>query len=289
MVVAGLLGYLLKPAGQNIGNYRYTPFASDAGSGRWSPDGKGVAYSSTVNSVRQIFLRYLSSPNPVQVTHEKRGVSVVGWSSDRNHLIVSEDTDKNEEPYFKLYSVATVGGELEFIMDIYCITCDLSGDGKVLATLMKGKDDYYHVEVSEPLGSPLQTYNPAPFVSKQIFSGSNLCFSPDGKEILLFREGDGDKFEAWLLPYLAGQGSPRLVLQKVHAHGVTPSFSWMPDSRHLMVSLAADQNSSAHLWMADSESNDLTPITAGTAWRRVPMSLPMEKAFSTRSELTAWK
>src|SRR5271166_5601797 len=40
MLLVGLLVYLLKPSGQNIGNYRYTPFATDAGDPAWSPDGK---------------------------------------------------------------------------------------------------------------------------------------------------------------------------------------------------------------------------------------------------------
>ncbi len=48
MVFAALLGYLLRPTGQNIGNYRYTPFASQAIGPIWSPDGKAVAYAGKV-------------------------------------------------------------------------------------------------------------------------------------------------------------------------------------------------------------------------------------------------
>ena len=275
VLLAGLLlGYLLRPVGQDIGSYRYTPFASDAGGGRWSPDGKAVAYYSTVNGVRQIFLRYLNSPNPVQLTHEKRTAFLVGWSSDRSHLIIFESGEKQEGPTYKLYSVATVGGELEFIMDFDCESCDLSRDGKVLATLMKGKDNYYHVEVSDPLGTPLRPYTPAPFASKENFDFPSLNFSPDGKKILLFRYGDNDKFEAWSLPYPSGSGTPRRIPEKLPSLGEPPTFSWMPDSRHLVVSLAADQNSPAHLWIADSESNDLTPITTGTATEQRPRVAP---------------
>jgi eukaryotic-like serine/threonine-protein kinase len=75
VLIAGLLGYLLRPTGQDIGNLRYTPFASDALGGLWSPDGKAVAYVGTEHGIEQVFLRYLNSPNPVQVTHEKRSVS----------------------------------------------------------------------------------------------------------------------------------------------------------------------------------------------------------------------
>ena len=59
MLFAGLLVYVLNPSGQNIGNYRYTPFAADtSGKAIWSPDGKAVAYAGKVNGTFQVFLRY---------------------------------------------------------------------------------------------------------------------------------------------------------------------------------------------------------------------------------------
>ena len=34
----------------------------------WPPDGEAVAYSARVHGVNHVFLRYLNSPNPVQLT-----------------------------------------------------------------------------------------------------------------------------------------------------------------------------------------------------------------------------
>ncbi len=66
ILFAGLLVYVLNPSGQNIGNYRYTPFATDtSGKAIWSPDGKAVAYARKVNGTYQVFLRYLQLPVPV--------------------------------------------------------------------------------------------------------------------------------------------------------------------------------------------------------------------------------
>src|SRR5271170_6276838 len=61
LLLGGFLVYLLKPTGQDIGKYRYTPFASDAYSPVWSPDGNAVAYFAMVDGVDQLFLRYLNS------------------------------------------------------------------------------------------------------------------------------------------------------------------------------------------------------------------------------------
>jgi Tol biopolymer transport system component len=272
-VLAALLVYLLKPSGQDIGRYRYTPFASDAFSPVWSPDGKAVAYSGKVEGTYQVFVRYLNSPIPMQLTHEKYEVFPAGWSSDKSHLILQQSTGRKESPRYKLLSVATVGGDPEFIMDSDCEACDLSRDGKTFATLAKGKDGSYSVSLSDPLGSPLRPYAPAPFMSKDIFNAPQLNFSADGKYILLYRTGDEDKDEGWLLPFPPGSKPPHRILTKLHTFAL-PNFSWMPDDRHLVVSFAADQNAPTHLWMADVESNRLTPLTTGTINESVPVVSP---------------
>jgi serine/threonine protein kinase len=235
VLFAGWLGYMLRPAGQDIGKYSYTPFASNAHEGLWSPDGKAVAYSSTVNGIEQVFLRYRNSPNAVQLTHEKFSVEPLGWSSDRSHLIVLVRPGRKESPYDTLSSVATVGGELEFIMDTDCgQQCALSRDGKVFAAFMKGKDNVYTIEVSDPLGSPLRPYAPAPFAGKEILS-EFFCFSQDGKSILLFRLGDDHHPEFWVLPYPAGTKPPRRILQKLPYVAQDLAFDWMPDNRHIVL------------------------------------------------------
>jgi serine/threonine protein kinase/WD40 repeat protein len=281
LVLGGMLVYLLKPTGQDIGKYRYTPFASDAFDPDWSPDGKAVAYSSKVDGVYQIFLRYLDSPAPVQLTHEKHRLRMVGWSSDRNHLIVVEDTDRKDSPLYKLYSVATVGGEPEFIMDADCSVCDLSLDGKAFASFpwRKNPGDVQTLAISDPLGSPLRAYTPAPFASMGIGNQPQLLFSPDGKRILLFRAGGDLKDEAWLLPYPPGSKPPKRVLEKLPTLQGTPSFSWLPDNRHILVSLAADLNSPSHLWIADTESDDLSPLTTGNASEDLPVVAPDGKSL----------
>lgn len=275
-LLTGLLVYFLKPSGQDIGKYRYTPFASDAWLPVWSPDGKVVAYAGKVSGINQVFLRYLNSPVAVQLTHEEHSIYPLGWSSDRNHLIVVERTDRTESPRQKLYSVATVGGDLDPIMDTDCTACGLSPDGKAFATLSfpKNPGELYGVAISDPLGSPLQSYTPAPFASKELSNIPQLLFSPDGKKILLFRAGDKNKDEAWLLPYPAGSKPPQRILQKLPPYQGTPTFSWMPDSRHIVVALAAEQDAPAHLWMADTRSDDLTPLTTSNAGESRPAVAP---------------
>jgi serine/threonine protein kinase len=269
LLLAGLV-YLLRPQGQHIGNYRYSPFAKDAGGAIWSPDGKAVAYTQKVNGSDQVFLRYLNSPIPLQLTHTKGTPNPLGWSSDRNHLIVGEqDTVTNTDLEFhqKLYSVPLVGGERESILDTTCMGCDLSRNGKVYATLTSawGKDGA--VGISDPLGSPLREYKPDSFTSskEEIDSNPSLSFSPDGKKILIFLPLV-KHCEVWLLPYPMGSQAPRKLhmLDKFPFHQAAPTASWMPDSEHVVLSFAPSEESIRHLWMANIDSNNLEPLTTGT-------------------------
>ena len=289
IVLTAMLVYVLKPSGQDIANYRYTPFASDADSPHWSPDGNAVAYQGKVNGRYQAFLRYLNSPIPLQLSHEARGVWPIGWSSDKSHLIILEGTDNQETSTTKLYSIASVGGDPEFIMDLTDVyTLDLSRDGTALATLRKNKDGEYNVEVSDPLGSPLRSYRPSPFSSKSLEWNPNLKFSPDGKSILLFRAGDHGKQEAWLIPYPAGSKPPRRILQRLPDTRDTPTFSWMPDNRHIVISLTAGRSSGHHLSIADTGSNDVTPLTIGNADEVYPAVSPDGRTLIYGQNMNGW-
>ncbi len=214
LIAGAIIVYVLKPSGQDIAKYRFTPFASDASSAVWSPNGKAIAYSGKVNGIYQVFLRYLNSPLPVQLTHEKRNIWPLGWSSDRAHLIVGKlgsPTGQHESPLYKLSSVAIVGGDLEFIMDSDCQACGLSQDGKALATLIKRRDGYFSIAISDPLGSPPKEYTPAPFATKELYESSQIAFSPDGKSILFCRQGERGVNELWRLPYPMASGVPQRI------------------------------------------------------------------------------
>jgi len=278
-VLAALATYLLKPSGQNIANYRYTPLANDAYGPVWSHDGKAVAYSARVDGVWQLFVRYLNQPGPVQLTHEQQSVGPMGWSTDRAHLILWAETGLDSSSNYKFYSVPTVGGDPQLVADFNCEACDLSPSGKAIATFAKGADGVYSVAVSDPVGSPLRPYTPASFATKDLFNLPQLIFSPDSKNILLARTGEGDKDEVWLLPYPASTQPPRRILQNLTDLQGTPTFSWMPDNRHLVVSLSTDAHSPPHLWMTDIDGNTLTPLTAGNADERNPVVSPDGKSL----------
>lgn len=279
ILLAGWIGFLLRPAGQDIGAYRFTPFAADTGYAVWSPDGKAVAYASNVNEIDQVYLRYLNSPVPIRLTHDSLNTEPVGWSSDRSHLIVEEMLGLSAGMFgrMKIYSVPTVGGPMEYILDVDCYASSLSRDGRVFAAL-SGSD----VEVSDPIGSPLRPYKPSPFHSSLagISSNPSLSFSPDGKQILLLLPVHSEPGEAWLLPYPPGSGSPYpiSIFSKLPFASI-PSASWMPDSRNVVVSVPRDMTSPHHLWMTSTTAKQLAPLTTGTSNEEDPEVSPDGKSI----------
>jgi len=272
LLAGALVSYLLESPRSDLANYRYIPLASDANAAVWSPDGKAVAYSGQVKGIAQVFLRYLNSPTPVQLTHGIYPMRPLGWSSDKGHLILAESADT------KIYSLATVGGEPDFIFKAPCHVCDLSRDGKALATLVRRDDGYFGVAISDPLGSPLRNYLPEPFASKELYEASQIAFSSDGKSILFCRRGHKAINELWRLPYPAGSGAPQRLQVNPQAVSRGARGSWMPDDRHILITFAPE-SPGWHLAIADPGSNDLLTLTAGTGSELEPLASPDGKSI----------
>jgi Tol biopolymer transport system component len=170
-----------------------------------------------------------------------------------------------------------VGGEPELIMPVEpnnTYAFSVSPDGRTVAEFRRDEAGLFGVMISSPAGSPFRKYSPAPFAGKDVFNSPVLHFSPDGTRLLLLRAGDQGREEAWLLPYPEGRGKPRLVLKNIPQAGGTPTFSWMPDSRHIVISFERNQETPPHLWIADTESEEVRPLTGGTSVESQPAISP---------------
>ena len=151
-------------------------------------------------------------------------------------------------------------------------TGSISRDGAALAALVRGADGMYSLWTASPT-SALKPYEPAPFASRSIFSTPIVRFSPDGKQILLLQNtGAGE--EAWLMPYPPSAANPpHRILQGVSDFRGTPTASWMPDNRHVVLSATPSQ-APRQLYLADTVSGALTAISSGTRAQNSPAVSP---------------
>jgi Tol biopolymer transport system component len=212
----------------------------------------------------QVFIRYLDSPTPAQVTHIPEAALPMAWAPDGKRILF-----ESERAPTGIWSVSSVGGEPEPFMPLSeGFAATVSPDLQAVAFLASGEDGLYGVWISSPPGAPRHKYLPDPVASKSLFNGTRLHFSPDGKQLLLFLKNDKSRDEAWVMPYPPNPAKPpKLVFPGLYSFNGTPSFSWMPDSRHIVLSYQPVNGAPAQLWLADTATGERLALTSGTTAR----------------------
>jgi Tol biopolymer transport system component len=80
--------------------------------------------------------------------------------------------------------------------------------------------------------------------------------------------------ETWLMPYPADVSTPpRRVLDGMPAFRGTPTFSWLPDNRHVVLSVLQG-SAPQQLYLADTASGTFTTLSSGTTHQRWPAVSP---------------
>jgi Tol biopolymer transport system component len=256
--------------------YRFTPFSFAPGgqhSPVWSPDGKAVAYAARgAEGPDETYIRYLDAATPVQITHTTESASPLAWAPDGKRLLLSIDRDPRA-----IWSVATVGGDPEVLVPDIPSTrlVSISPDNQTVAYFYPGPEGRYGIWISSPPTAQPKRYLPDPFGSNDIYNVPKLKFSPDGKKILLNMNGGRHREESWLMPYPPDPSNPpKQVLTGLQSTDGTPVFSWMPDSRHVVLGLQRSVDGSQQLWLADTASSEFHAITSGTTFRSGPSVSP---------------
>jgi len=260
---------------------RLTPLSFEQGGQTgavWSPDGKAVAFGARQKDTDpyQVYVRYLDSSVATQITRLAGGVAlVIEWTAV-GQIVFASLAPRG------LWSVSPVGGEPEPWAKESVIAGDLrlvlarpsvSRDGGVFAGLFSAADGVIGVATASPPGSAPRRYEPAPFASRALFNVASVKFSPDGRQILLMRNAGAGE-EAWLMPYPASAANPpRRILQDMPAFNSTPTFSWMPDNRHVVLSATADA-APQQLYMADTVSGAFAAFSRGTTNQTDPAVSP---------------
>ncbi len=276
-LTAAILFFLMRPEPQNVNALRFTPFSfEEGGQGTpiWSPDGKAVAFAAARGKTDpdQIYIRYLDSPVATQITHLNVFAEPLQWTPAGRIVFYSP------RPPAGLWSVSAVGGEPEPVLAIddagAAVDSSVSADGSAVAVPHTPDGGLFGVWISSPPGAPLRLYQPAPFAAPSTINQPRLKFSPDGKQIMLFRNaGKGE--EAWLMPYPADASHlPHRILEKLPAFGGTPQFSWLPDNRHVVVSTSAGVGAPFQLMMADTVSGGFHELSGGTTDQWSPAVSP---------------
>src|ERR1035437_9928732 len=245
----------------DLAAYRFTPFANDhepEAEAAWSPDGKSIAYLKTIDGISQLMVRALDSAIPIQLTRSPAAVSHDFWSPDSTLVYFTTRGGVGD-----LFGISPSGGQPKRIMQ-GLRNAAISPDGKTLAIWRATESDGQvkaSVWISSPPGAAPRRYQPAPFEIPLHLPENSLLFSPDGTAILLITNGVAP--QVWLLPFPESHGAPRRLFASMEFSSA-PHASWMPDSRHAVISFAIGGAQPA-LWLADLRREKLRKLTASTS------------------------
>lgn len=236
----------------------------------WSPDGKAVAYLADVKGAKQVFTRNVGSAGAVQLTHSPKNCGKPFWHPSSNRIYYSSERH--------LWSIGAAGGESE-IVNQHADAGAISPDGKTLA-IVRGQQDGKLWLVSTQDGQE-QEYRQGPF--PETFRDSYvLAFSPDGSKIGIgFNIDSGSGYQFWILPFPSGK--PWRAIPANAGYRIASAFSWMPDSRHIVIDADIPGIQGSHLYLVDTRGDRVVPITSGTVDESQPSVSPDGKTIAFTS------
>ena len=280
-------GSALAPAESGLRFERYSPLATDAGyqgGPSWSPDGKTVAYEAEINGVVQVFTRALGSPMRTQVTTSAFDCYSPFWSPDGSHIYYhSLARDKDA-----LWRVSVAGGAPQMVIE-GATRAAIAPDGQMLVSLRE--DSTVSVSMSlwvskTPDSEPVRYARGA--LKDMTFSNGQLRFAPDGSRLLLWLWPDataaGPRSGFWEIPL--PDGDPRPVLNSLQGLRVPPLFNWLPDNRRIVFVRSDGPTPGSHLWIADTPTDTLQPLTTTAGNEGAPAVSPDGHRIAFSSEAT---
>jgi serine/threonine protein kinase/WD40 repeat protein len=249
--------------------YRFTAVAMEQGDKSWpawSADGKTLAYAAQINGVYQIFTRGLNQAVPAQVTQSAIDCKRPFWSHDSTHIFYVSRWKPRD-----LWEVTAAGGASRLkIPDV--LAADLSPDGKTLAFARqdpKGNVSVWVQPVDSPDARKLGSEVPGSLAVYSAF----IRFSPDGGSIGMW-SSVASISDFWLFSYPSGKAKRGISVHSGQGGDPELTFSWFPDSRHIVFSGATPNSRADHLLLAEPTAGEVHPITAGFHYERDPAISP---------------
>jgi len=286
--VAFGLGSAATSRAPDLESIKYTPVATDAGyqgAPAWSPDGKTLAYVADVDGVLQVFTRGLASTLRSQVTHRPVDCHDPFWSPDGTRLYFHSLAGARDA----LWTVSPAGGAADVIVEGAARSA-ISPDGRTLAIFREESDTTLAMTLwfSSPPGAEPTRYTSPPFDNST--TDAVLRYSPDGSKLLVWvmgAAGGKDSVKGTRFVLIAGQTSdPRTVLPSLEGPRAPPLFAWLPDNRSIVLVRNDGQTPGSHLWIADTESNRVRPLTVTNGNEASPAVAPDGRRLAFASEAT---
>jgi Tol biopolymer transport system component len=250
---------------------RYRPFITEVASASqpaWSPDGRTLAYVAMIDGRQQVFVRGIDASQSTQVTKEPVAPGQPFWSPDGSRIYFTRASDSN------LVSVGAGGGEPQLVMKAVQPEAEdrpaeargglracISPDGRTIV-FTRGQAGGVRLWTLDSRTGDTRPLDPAGMPQPLVIVQA-LAFSPDGTTlaVLASTTAANQSRGIWLISWPAG--SARHLLPDAPYLASSPSVSWMPDSRRVVMSGYPLHGGTSLLLMGQTATGTLSPLTGG--------------------------
>ncbi len=260
LLVAGFTAYHFWPRPNAVSTpatiTKISEWNRPIGSPILSPDGRTIAFTSSVNGYDQLFVMLTSGGQPLQLTKDEGNKRPLAFSADGNEILFGPSIGD-----FEIWSIPTLGGSPRRL-----------GNGSVVASSSDGRSlliaTYDHrILRSDPSG--LNTEVLATLTAQDnVFQ---LLASPDGKGVYIFCAALG-KFLVKKLEF----GSPNPVVAG-EVPGAVSLTSWAQPGKSLYVSRLV--KGIVNIWEYSLADGSLRQITFGPGPDTYPLADPSGKGL----------
>ncbi len=221
-----------------------------------SPDGRTIAFTSSVNGYDQLFVMLTSGGQPLQLTKDEGNKRPLAFSGDGNEILFGPSIGD-----FEIWSIPTLGGSPRRLGNGVVVTPSSDGRSLLIATLdhriLRSDSSGLNPEVLATLTADDNVFQ--------------LLASPDGKGLYIFCAAPG-KFLVKKLEF----GSPNPVVAG-EIPGAVGWTSWAQAGKSLYVSRLVKDI--VNIWEYSLADGSLRQITFGPGPDTYPLADPSGKGL----------